>query len=856
MKMLLTLSLRFSIAIATCQPVAAQTNYFVDGYHGGIYGHYPLWVTKFIADSLSVHRDWKVNLEIEPESWDTIALKDPAGYAAIKKIINDPGDDVAVEYVNPSYGQGYLYNISEESIIRQFQYGIEKLKQHFPDIRFTTYSSEEPCFTSALPGILKSLGFTYASLKNPNTCWGGYVKAYGGESVKWVGPDGSAILTVPRYASEELQQKSTWQTIAWNNSGTYINAAFSQGIQRPVGMCLQDAGWRNGPWLGSHKPSSTQYTTWRSYFKLIENKKEIENWRLTQEDIKVSLVWGAQVLQRLAQQVRIAENKITMAEKAATLARLQSGLSYPEKELDEAWRTLLLAQHHDCWIVPYNMHNRKTWADHVAVWTDFTDSISENIIQRSLAALSATSNSKQKSILALNSIALNRNEVVAVQLPASSSTAIGVAYAGNSIPSQVVVNKDASKMLLFQANVPALGYANYALEDQGKSMVKDIASVSNNQAGDFVMETNLYKLVIDAKHGNIKTLIAKRLDNKNFVAENNNDFNVLRGHFYNDGDYAKSSDQQPEISILANGPLQIKLQIKGVVSKNSFVQTITLTQGQKPIDINLHIDYKKGIGIGEDYKQGGGYYATDRHKAFYNDTCKLVAAFPLSLQNQKVYKDAPLDVTESQLSNTFYNSWDSIKNNIIFNWVDVTDGDGKYAMALLSDHVTSYSHGEHFPLALTVQYAGTGLWNKQYTVDSPTDIHYALVPHKGKWNEARLNDETIKWNQPVITSITDAGQINTAFVDSIPEGLAITTMYYKGNDLYLRLVNNGSDQLKHSISLNCYADEMQLVELNGTIISGTKFSKNQKVGFECDIPLFGFKTVKMVNAGMRVKKQH
>lgn len=848
MKRITIVSLFFSIALAACQPLTAQTNYFVDGYHGGIYGHYPLWVTKFIADSLNIHKNWKVNLEIEPESWDTIALKDPAGYAAIKKLINDSSYNAPVEYVNPSYGQGYLYNISEESIIRQFQYGMQKLKQHFPAIQFTTYSSEEPCFTSALPGILKSLGFKYASLKNPNTCWGGYVRAYGGESLNWIGPDGTSILTVPRYASEDLQRRSTWQTTAWNNSDTYINAAFKQGIQYPVGMCLQDAGWKNGPWLDGYKSSATQYTTWRNYFKLIENKKDIENWRLSQEDIQVSLVWGAQVLQRIAQEVRAAENKITMAEKTAAMAKLYAGLPYPQTQFDEAWRILLLAQHHDCWIVPYNMHNGKTWADHVKHWTDFTDSISNNIIQQSLKALApkAAGNNTQH-LIAINTTAINRNEVITVNLD-DNSPAKGISQNGKVIPSQLIYNKDSSKTLLFEAGIPAFGYHNYTLINNPKQAASAGTFITNDNKGNFVMESDLYKLVIDAKHGNIKQLIAKNLDNKDFVAEGANDFNVLRGHFYNNGGYAKSSDKPVKVTVAENGPLQIKLQITGTISGNDFVQTITLMQGQKRIDVRLYIDYKKSTGIGEDYRQSGGYYAADRHKAFYNDSSKLLAAFPLSLKNQKLYKDAPLDVTESKLSNTFYNRWDSIKNNVVFNWVDVTDGDGNYGMALLSDHVTSYSHGENFPLALTIQYAGVGLWDRHYSVDGPTDIHYALVPHKGKWNEAGLNNETIEWNQPVITVAADAGKTVNHFIENVDDGLAITAMYYKGDDLYVRLVNNSSDQTKHHIRLNCYADELQFVELNDATTSSVQFNRKQKVHFECNIPLFGFKTVKLVNA--------
>ncbi len=298
---------------------------------------------------------------------------------------------------------------------------------------------------------------------------------------------------------------------------------------------------------------------------------------------------------------------------------------------------------------------------------------------------------------------------------------------------------------------------------------------------------------------------------------------------------------------MENGPLRIKLQVAGKIGENDFIQTIQLTEGEKLIDCSLHIDYKKNIGIGENYKQHGGYYSTDQHKAFYNDSCKLLAVFPLSLQNQKVYKDAPLDVTESNLPNTFYNRWDSIKNNIIDNWVDVTDGDNKYGMALLSDHVTSYSHGKNFPLALTIQYAGVGLWGRNYSINGPTDIHYALLPHKGKWDKAGINDETIKWNEPIITSIADDKKNSNSFAESLDSGLSISAMYYKGNDLYVRILNNGSGKTKHHVIFNCYAEEIQFVELNDKVVSSIK-PKKEKVSFDIDLPMFGFKTIRLIKA--------
>ncbi len=57
---------------------------------------------------------------------------------------------------------------------------------------------------------------------------------------------------------------------------------------------------------------------------------------------------------------------------------------------------------------------------------------------------------------------------------------------------------------------------------------------------------------------------------------------------------------------------------------------------------------------------------------------------------------------------------------------------GEYGLALFSDHTTSYTHGENFPLGLTIQYSGNGIFYRNYTIDGPTEINYALLPHKGK----------------------------------------------------------------------------------------------------------------------------
>ncbi|MBO9202454.1 MULTISPECIES: glycoside hydrolase family 38 C-terminal domain-containing protein [Niastella] len=790
---------------------AAQTAWFIDGYHGGIYGHIPPWQTKFMVEKLAQYPEWKINLELEPESWDSIAVHDAANYAAFQKLMTDQSVNARIEYVNPAYGQAYMYNISGESMIRQFYYGMKKLRQHFPAIQFTTYSSEEPCFTSALPQVLRSYGFRYASLKNPNTCWGGYTRAFGGELVNWTGPDGTSILTVPRYEIEAFKPHSIWETIASGNSREYVQKAFAYGIQHPVGMCLQDAGWSFGPWLkGANETGSngvyapTKYTTWRGYFEKIGNK-EAKSWRFSQEDVQVGLMWGAQVLQRIAQAVRHSENTMVQAEKLAAMATIWTGATWPANSFNDAWRTLLLSQHHDCWIVPYNGKKNDTWADKVVKWTGFTNHISDSITQTATRQLSGSAGAY---VRVFNTTAVERDELVRY---------------GDQ---------------LFRAKVPPMGYVSYKLN--ALPLVKG-AVVTKLENGVYQVETDLYRLLIDpAKGGTITSWVAKQLSNKEFI-EPGNRLNELRGNFYNNGGMQSSADKVAEVEVLENGAAEIKLAIKGSIAGTPFTQTITVQQGQARVDIHLKIDWKDNPAIGEYYDEPKD---TQVRKAYYDDRFKLLALFPVDLSSQKIVKNAPFDVTQSKLNNTFYNRWDSIKNNVLLNWVDVEDGKGEYGLALFTDHTTSYTHGENFPLGLTIQYSGNGIFYRNYTLDGPTEIHYALLPHKGTWDQAGCWAEGTKWNEPlIVTTATGEGQRSLLQTE---QGIEVSSITSVSNATLVRLFNADAKSPVVKVYLGFSAKRAVQVELDGRLIKTLSIhtDKTGRKWVEMPMPRFAIRTIK------------
>ena len=849
-KLYKTLFIAVAFTVAFGKVASAQTAFYIDGYHGGIWGHYPDWNTRFMVETLKKNPKWKINLELEPETWDRARSVDLDAYNDFKALFADQSFNGRIEYVNPEYAQSYNYNISGESIIRQFTYGMKLIREHFPEAVFISYSSEEPCFTSALPQILKSFGYKYASLKNPNTCWGGYTRGHAGELVNWIGPDGTAIIASPRYNIENLAPHSTWQTIAWNNSGKYITAAFKAGMVHPVGMTLQDAGWKNGPFIGNGitKDVTSVYTTWRNYFGNIAKNDVRQNWKVSQEDMLVSLVWGSQVMQHIAQQVRVSENKLIMAEKMSAMAKVFSGAKWPQTRLDSAWRTLLLSQHHDCWIVPYNGKDGNTWADKVRTWTAHTNAICDSITNEALAALNKTGGTGNF-VTIYNTTGNDRNEIVKVSLPAGGNDQISVSDdKERHVPIQLSSDK---KQVLFKAQVPAMGFAVFQLKTEVTSSTKG-ASVSALANGSYLLETDLYKIIIDPVHGGvIKSIIAKTLNNKQFVDQfNTRAFNELRGNFYTNGGFKSTADSPAKIELLETGPLQIKVAIKGSINGSNYTQAVTLAQGQPIIDIQLNINWHGNSGIGKP-TQPNTYKLNEPVKSFYDDKYKLLAYFPLNLKEQRVYKNAPFDVTESKLDNSFFTRWDSIKNNVLLNWIDVTDKNGRYGMALFTDHTTNYAHGQHFPLALDIQYSGMGLWGRDHKITGPTTIKYALLPHAGSWDKAGIQQQSNNWNETLVAAATATRPVVSGrSLVKVPAGYEVSAVTFDGNDLMVRLFNTGVGNVRSNIEFICTADKATLCELDGRCIEELPLIKlnHGKLSTRIVVPKFGIRTVRLVNA--------
>lgn len=827
------------VLILSSLVAGAQDNqYFIDGFHGGVYGHYPENYTRFLVDQLGEHKDWKLNLEIEPSTWDVIAVYEPVAYMEFREYANDTTDARRIEYVNPSFAQSYLYTCYGESMVRQFEYGIRKLKSHFPKMTFKTYSSEEPCFTSSLPTILSSFGIKYASTKCPNTCWGGYFTAYGRDLIDWVGPDGeSSVMTVPRYTNEYLDTTTTYRTLASNMSREYIEAVRECGVRRPVGMCLQDAGWVGGPWLqgtgknenGWNTLVNTKTIIWSEYFTKYSRGLEAERHTFTQEDVKPGLVWGSQVLQKLAQNVRQGENMILQAEKLASMSAIISGNSYPESDFDLAWENLLLSQHHDCWIVPYNQNRyKKTWAKQVEEWTANSNALSKKAEDSAFASICGNGNE----IIVFNTSGRKREGLVIAKLPDNAGEFNLVDCNGAVVPYQLT--KD-GESISFIAEVPSFGYSTYSFkEGKNKSIKGARASIGRN--GLVTLENESIRIILDPDRGG--TFKSLKVNGKEILTNTSeNRFNGLRGNFPNNGGFHTSYEGKARISIIESGPVRASVNIEGTIAGEPFKQKVSITKGSDIIDCTLQIDWKDSPIIGK-YDQKD-IKLEKWNKAFYNDYYKLHLTFPTIADGGRLFKDAPFDVCETKEENTFFDSWGEIKHNVILDWVDLEGGNG-LSLGLLCDHTDTYLYGKDHPLGLNVQYIGKGLWGRDYTVAGPTKIHYALVPHTGTWETVSLISQ--EWNEPLMAA-NGSSKGSESLLDMSGTSYQLVSASMKDGDLYLRIYNAGGNNSKGTVKMNMGYSKASLVEMDGR----PKENLENAGQVTLDIPKFGIRTLKLEN---------
>jgi alpha-mannosidase len=759
------------------------------------------------------------------------------------------------------------------------QHGLRKIREQFPTAAVSIYAVQEPCWASCLPQLLVSLGFKGASLKNASTAWGGYSSGFDAELVNWIGSDQTSIVTVPRYACEQLV--NTWETEAVAASPEYVVKCVEHGITKPVGMCFQDLGWAARPRVtGDH----VRHVTWQEYLLDIGHGPG-KDWNFTLEDIRTTLPWGEKTLQKVAQQSRSAEVRLLMAEKMAAMASVHGGLQWPTDALGRAWEQVLWSQFHDCWITATTRSGREAWAFQVAAQTLEAEETAEILLQQAGGALSKGEDHSRSHPLGaqhlrvFNTLGHEREDLVECTLafdhhaedfrivdergvdhPLQWTALRRYEQVESGSPDEKSTMQTASleinaARLLFKARVPAVGFNTYSvipLRDGRPPKADGLVKAYLGHDGMTVVENELYSIVLDPKRGGaIVSLVQKEVSRQLCPVGGEFLFNEYRGYFIAQARWISSTEHPATITVIEPGPVRATVRIDGEIGGCPARTMITLVAGERRIGFDVTFEFQQETWIGEPWDILPKDRMTEQHRGSHDGRWKLQALFPTRFQQKTVDKNGAFDVCRSRNINTYFQRWDEIKHNIILNWVDVRDDSQDAGLALFSEHTTAYTHGPDHPLALVLGWGGEGgFWWGKCSLLGEQRARYTLMPHRGGWQQAQLWEELAKQEEPFFASPVDGGSIvgeaNRSLLNVSDPGVQLTAMASAGSDLEVRLFNAQTTESHCTATWNVKMSRAEMVELDGRVRSQLAVRRlpDGQMAVDLAMPPFAIRTLR------------
>lgn len=295
----------------------------------------------------------KANINFDGIGYEKLAYEAPATFQTLREAVQRG----QVEIVGGSYGQPYGLFHGGESNIRQRVYGVRTIERLF-GVRPVTFWEEEFDFFPQLPQILVSTGYRFASLFYQWTWHTPHVPTEPKEcsAVWWEGIDGSRLLTAPRNSLNLHQWPEDFDDLlkeldASSSSDTpLLILQWLELMPSTDWMCRSELILPPLRKLLSDPRFEVRFVTLSEFLQcVLPASAPLRKYELAQVFHGVSLGKNGDRMRRLS---RKAEHCLLAAESAAAVSAFLGRPYarwdvYPLWELEESWRELLAAQHHD-----------------------------------------------------------------------------------------------------------------------------------------------------------------------------------------------------------------------------------------------------------------------------------------------------------------------------------------------------------------------------------------------------------------------------------------------------------------------------------------------------------------------------
>ena len=307
-----------------------------------------------VADMLHLCRETgaKGCVNFDGIGYEKMAAECPEALADLRAAVQAG----TIEPVGCSYGQPYGLFQPGESNVRQFTYGVRSVRRLL-GVRPRTFWEEEFYFFPQLPQILNSCGFTGANLFFQWTWHTPEIPRERASLILWEGADGTRIPTLPRNDLNVHQWPEDFDGLLEqgliNELASPVIVQWLELMPSKDWMCRSEVLLTRLKELFADPRFDLRAGTCADIIASLRGQSgaDIPIRRYAMDDVWHGMLLGKNA-DRHPRHSREVEREILAAESLATLAGLfgrpyASWDVYPTWELDEAWRELLAAQHHD-----------------------------------------------------------------------------------------------------------------------------------------------------------------------------------------------------------------------------------------------------------------------------------------------------------------------------------------------------------------------------------------------------------------------------------------------------------------------------------------------------------------------------
>ena len=655
--------------------------------------------------------------------------------------------------------------ISGESMVRQLLYGKIFFKKEFGVNVDNLWLPDVFGYSAALPQILKQAEIDY--FLTQKISWNQF-NDFPHQTFNWRGIDGTEILThfpPENTYNSELDtkflmpaQKTFKEKDKLNEFMSLFGVGDGGGGPKPENIEL---GKRLKNLEGAPKVS---FDHAKNFFRRLNRKKnQLETWV---GELYLELHRGTLTTHGLVKkQNRKLENKLKAVEFLWSNCDLKN---YPQNDLDEAWKKLMINQFHD--IIPgssINLVYKNTHKEYEGI-----HKTCDKLLNKSASILFKKD---KNSFTLVNSLSYHFKGVV--KIPNK--------YKGYQIISDDKISlatQQVNKDLVCFVDLEPFSFKTFSKGQKEKSKTVNHSSL--------VLENNYVKYEFH-KDGTLKSAYDKELK-LNFLGSNGNVLSLYEDRplnwdawdidFYYKDSLLETSKVE-RIEKVRAGVVNSSLNISYTIGNSTIKQHISLSNHSKRLDFNTSVDWK------------------EKHKM-------LRVHFPTTITNEQ----ATFDIQYGHVKrNTHKNtSWDKAKFEVVgHKYADLSNND--YGVALMNDCKYGYSIFDN-----TID---LNLLRSPNNPDADADIGYhefvySFYPHNKDLIRSNVIEESTLLNHPPIVFEGYKNLSTSSTITYKGKGIEITAFKkseYK-NEIIIRTVETLGRNSEGNIYLDGEITETNILE--------------------------------------------